>query len=219
MSFLLVYNFSLNFCWLDGLWPTVTTEQRLVVRKKFVLTWAHSVSEAKLGGVTPGACMRSNVPVALVSLLRSWTPTSHACWKAVLFSEVKQNLANARVGLYRRRLWGLQAMLLQRPHQALHSKILHIHKSAFWNFKRCKCVSFIWNPCVFQWLLMTIKMHLLLCDGAELAGEYCLRWSKNGLFKNSLNKFPECSKSREQCQGARAQVLPRTEIDGLPTMY
>lgn len=142
MSFLLVYNFSLNFCWLDGLWPTVTTEQRLVVRKKFVLTWAHSVSEAKLGGVTPGACMRSNVPVALVSLLRSWTPTSHACWKAVLFSEVKQNLANARVGLYRRRLWGLQAMLLQRPHQALHSKILHIHKSAFWNFKRCKCVLF-----------------------------------------------------------------------------
>lgn len=32
-------------------------------------------------------------------------------------------------------------------------------------------------------------------------------------LKNSLNKFPKCSKSREQRQGARAQILPRTEID------
>lgn len=139
-NFLLVYNL-LNFCWSNGLWTTVTTEQTLVVREKFVLTLAHSVSEFSSISDTSDlnvqqcVCSRGLSPKKLDTHFR-------ACSKAVLFSEVKQNSANARVGLHRPRLWVLQAMLLHRPHPGLHSKILHAHKSAFWNFKRCKCILF-----------------------------------------------------------------------------
>lgn len=34
-------------------------------------------------------------------------------------------------------------MLPHRPHPVFHTKILHAHEGAFWNFKRCKCVWFI----------------------------------------------------------------------------